>query len=120
MTGRGGGPQAPPPRVDVLTVAKARPAQFARRHDAALKPLRNAAPVSDAVPVHDPATQHSPAAQALPHAPQLLGSVRGSVHTPAQTRPRQAPHEPCTHDSLGVHRLPHAPQLVGSQFMSGQ
>jgi hypothetical protein len=97
----------------------ARQDQCAIRHEVR-ETAGDEAPASGASAVHDPATQHSPAAQDLPHAPQLLGSARWSVHTPAQTRPRQPPHDPLTHDSLGVQCLPHAPQLDGSQFMSGQ
>ena len=99
--------------VDDALVVKTRQDQGAIRHEVR-EIAGDRAPASGAAAVHEPATQHSPAAQDVPQAPQLLGSARGSVHTPSQTRPRQPPHEPLTHDSLGVQRLPHAPQLDGS------
>jgi hypothetical protein len=109
-------PRYVPPRTHSHDVATGD--QFARRQDA-LK-LRGDAAAAVPAPVHDPPTQQSPAAQTVPHAPQFLGSVGRSVHTPPQTAPEQAPHEPFVHDSLGPQCLPHAPQFVGSQFMSGQ
>jgi hypothetical protein len=48
------------------------------------------------------------------HAPQLLGSLVVSVHTPLQMDASGAQQLPWRHACVGRHRRPHAPQLFGS------
>lgn len=63
-----------------------------------------------------PPLQTSPTPQARPQAPQLAGSLSGSVHTPLQLRSARGQTQlPFRHVSAGLQTWPQAPQLSGSR-----